>query len=219
MARRILLIGATGLIGGMLADRLAGGPAHVHALVRRPTGRSGPDWSESVAPAEQWPDLVRAAGGDVAISALGTTRRAAGSEEAFRAIDQHMVASFAQAARDAGVGQIIMVSSVGADESARAFYLRVKGETEQALRALDFSRLDLVRPGLLRGDRGPERRRGERIGIALSPLMNLLLLGPLDRFAAIDAATVAAAMARLAMKDAPGVHIHHNRELHALARA
>ncbi len=218
MARRILLIGATGLIGGMLADRLAE-HAHIRALVRRPTGRTGPNWSESVAPAEQWPDLVRSTGGDVAISALGTTRRTAGSEEAFRAVDQHMVTSFAQAARDAGVAHMILVSSVGADAAARAFYLRVKGETEAALRALDFPRFDLVRPGLLRGDRGPERRLGERIGIALSPLMNLLLLGRLDRFAAIDAATVAAAMARLAMQDEPGTFVHHNRELHALARA
>jgi uncharacterized protein YbjT (DUF2867 family) len=218
MARRILLIGATGLIGGLLADRLAG-QAHIHALVRRPTGRTGPNWSESVAPAEQWPDLVRSTGGDVAISALGTTRRAAGSEEAFRAVDQHMVTSFAQGARDAGVGHMIMVSSVGADATARAFYLRVKGETEAALRALDFPRLDLVRPGLLRGDRGPERRLGERIGIALSPIMNLLLFGSLDRFAAIDASAVASAIATLVAQEQPGTHVHHNRELHALARA
>jgi uncharacterized protein YbjT (DUF2867 family) len=219
MAQRILLIGATGLIGGLLADRLAGGPAHIHALVRRPTGRSGPNWSESIAPADQWPDLARSIGGDVAVSALGTTRRAAGSEEAFRAVDQHMVIAFAQAAREAGVAHMIMVSSVGADATARAFYLRVKGETEAAVRALDFPRLDLVRPGLLRGDRGPERRLGERIGIALSPLMNLLLLGRLDRFAAIDASVVAAAMATLVAQGQPGTHIHHNRELHALARA
>ena len=219
MARSILLIGATGLIGGLLVDRLAGGLAHVHALVRRPTGRLGPHWNESVAPAEQWPAIVRSTGGDVAISALGTTWRAAGSESAFRAVDQHMVESFARAARDAGVAQMIMVSSVGADAAARAFYLRVKGETERALRALDFPRLDIVRPGLLRGDRGPERRRGERIGIALSPLTNLFLRGSLDRFAAIDAEIVAAAVARLTMQDEPGTFVHHNRELAALARA
>jgi uncharacterized protein YbjT (DUF2867 family) len=218
MATRILQIGATGLIGGLLADRLAE-QAHIHVLVRRPTGRSGPNWNESVAPPEQWPDLVRSTGGDVAISALGTTRRAAGSEEAFRSVDQHMVIAFARAAREAGVAHRIMVSSVGADAAARAFYLRVKGETEAALRALDFPRLDLVRPGLLRGDRGPERRLGERIGIALSPLMNLLLFGSLDRFAAIDASAVASAIATLVAQEQPGTHVHHNRELHALARA
>ena len=218
MARRILLIGATGLIGALLADRLAGA-AVLHGLVRRPTGRTRDNWSESVAPAGKWPEIARSVGADVAISALGTTWRAAGSEAAFRAVDQHMVLSFARAAREAGARHMIMVSSVGADEAARAFYLRVKGATEQALRALAFPRLDLVRPGLLRGDRGPERRLGERIGITVSPLTNLLLRGRLDRFAAIGAAVVAEAMAKLALEDAPGAFVHHNRELIRLARA
>jgi uncharacterized protein YbjT (DUF2867 family) len=219
MTRRILLIGATGLVGRLLADRLAGEPVALHGVVRRPTGRTDDNWTESVAPADQWPTIVRSTGGDIAISALGTTWRAAGSEPAFRAVDQEMVVSFARVAREAGARQMILVSSVGADPSARAFYLRVKGETEQALRSLDFPRLDIVRPGLLRGDRGPERRLGERIGIALGPLTNLLLRGRLDRFAPIDADIVAAAVLRLAMHDEPGTFIHHNRALAALARA
>ena len=87
----------------------------------------------------------------------------------------------------------IVVSSVGADSRSSAFYLKVKGEMEEALRSLGFDRLDIVRPGLLRGDRGPERRFGERVGILISPLVNLVLRGRLDRYAAIDADTVAMA--------------------------
>ena len=158
-SRKALIAGSTGLVGSALLPMLCGHPAYaeVHALVRRPTGCAAPAWRESVAPPDRWPDLVRAAGGDVAISTLGTTRRAAGSEQAFRAVDQQMVTDFARAAHEAGVGHMILVSSVGADAGARAFYLRVKGETEAALGAIDFARLDLVRPGLLRGDRGSER--------------------------------------------------------------
>ena len=218
MAQRILLIGATGLVGRLLADRLAGSSTQIHALVRRPSGRTGPNWAESVAPPGQWPAIARSVGGDVAISALGTTRRAAGSEAAFRAVDQQMVEDFARAAREAGIGHMILVSSVGANAAARAFYLRVKGETEQALRALAFPRLDLVRPSLMRGDR-PERRSSEGIGIKLSPLLNLFLRGPLDRYAAIDAADVAAAVAALSMRREPGEFVHHYRELKSLARA
>ena len=219
MAQRILLIGATGLIGRQLADLLLADGVELHALVRRPTGRTAPGWRESVAPPERWAELVRAAAGDVAISALGTTWRAAGSEQAFRAVDQRMVTDFARAAHAAGVGHMILVSSVGADPEARAFYLRVKGETEHELRGIGFDRLDLVRPGLLRGDRGSERRLGERIGIALSPLTNALLRGRLDRYAAIEAADVARAAARLASRDAPGIFVHHNRDLLQLARS
>ncbi len=219
MARRILLIGATGLIGRKLGSLLVADGGQVHALVRRPSGLASQGWRETVAPPERWSEIARSAGGDIAISALGTTWRAAGSEAAFRAVDQHMVAAFAQAAHDAGTRHMILVSSVGADPGARAFYLRVKGETEQALREIGFARLDLVRPGLLRGDRGAERRLGERIGIALSPLTNALLRGRLDRYAAIDAADVARAIARLTRGDAPGLFVHHNRALLQLAHA
>ena len=218
MARRILLIGGTGLIGGLLADRLLAGGDEVHALLRRNAGRGASNWHAHVTPPAGWPALARTLGGDVAVSALGTTWRAAGSEPAFRAVDHDMVVAFAAAARAAGVRHMIIVSSVGAAAESRSFYLRVKGEMEAALEALGFARLDIVRPGLLRGDRGPERRLGERLGILFSPLVNLFLRGRLDLYAAIDAATVAEAVIALAGRDAPGCFIHHNRDLHRLAR-
>jgi uncharacterized protein YbjT (DUF2867 family) len=204
---RIVLIGATGLVGGLVA-RLGGDS--VHALVRRPSGRDGP---ETAAPPADWPRLVGEIGGDVAVSALGTTRRAAGSEAAFRAVDFDMVADFATAARVAGIRRMIIVSSVGADSRSRAFYLRVKGEVEEALRALEFDRLDILRPSLLGGDRGSRRRLGDSVGILLSPVFNFILRGRLDRYAAIDAEIVARAILVLAGEQAPGVHIHHYRDL------
>ena len=218
MTSKALLIGGTGLIGRLLADRLLAGDVEVYALLRRAAGRIATGWHELVAPPEAWPPLARDTGGDVAISALGTTWRAAGSDLAFRAVDFEMVVAFARAARDAGVKQMILVSSVGADARARAFYLRVKGEVEQALTALAFDRLDIVRPGLLRGERGPDRRLKERIAIAVSPAINLLLRGRLDRYAAIDAATVADAIVALGGESIPGRFVHHNRDLHRLAR-
>ncbi|MBV9882877.1 MAG: NAD(P)H-binding protein [Sphingomonadaceae bacterium] len=214
---RILVIGATGLVGRLLADGLLADGAEIHALLRRSAGRSAPGWHEHVAPPADWPELARTLGGDVAISTLGTTWRAAGSEPAFRAVDLDAVVAFAAAAKAAGVQHMITVSSVGADAGSRAFYLRVKGEMEAALRALGFARLDINRPGLLRGDRGPERRLKERAAIFVSPLVNLLLRGRLDRYAAIDAALVANAIAALAMQDEPGAFVHHNRDLRRLA--
>jgi uncharacterized protein YbjT (DUF2867 family) len=218
MARKALLIGGTGLIGRLVADRLLAEGAEVHAMLRHAANRTAPNWHEHLASPGAWPALVRRIGGETAISALGTTWRAVGSEAAFRAVDLDMVVDFAAAARAAGFHQMIAVSSVGADAQARAFYLRVKGEMEAALRALAFERLDIVRPGLLRGERGPERRRGERVGILLSPLVNLFLRGRLDLYAAIDAGIVARAILGLAGAPAPGTYIHHNRDLHRLAR-
>jgi uncharacterized protein YbjT (DUF2867 family) len=211
---KILLIGATGLVGGLAARRLVVAGHAVRVLTRRSAGLGE---SEIVAPAGAWPDRVRAIGGDVAICAIGTTMRAAGSQAAFRAVDFDIATDFASAARAAG--HMIVVSSVGADARSPNFYLRTKGEMEAALDALGFDRLDILRPGLLRGVRGLERRRGERFGILMSPLVNLFLRGRLDRFAAIDGDLVAAAIAALVGREGGGRFIHHNRDLRRLAAA
>ncbi|HYI64858.1 MAG TPA: NAD(P)H-binding protein [Allosphingosinicella sp.] len=218
MARRLLLIGGTGLVGRLVANRLLDRGGEVHALLRRTAGRTAHGWHEHVAPPEEWPALARAIGGDAALSALGTTARAAGSDEAYRAVDLDMVVAFARAAKEGGARHMIAVSSVGADARSRIFYPRLKGEMEAALAALAFVRLDIVRPGLLRGARGTDRRLKERIAIQVSPVVNLFLRGRLDNYAAIEAALVADAVAALAEAAAPGRFVHHNRDLHRLAR-
>ena len=213
---RVALIGGTGLTGSLLAPLLVAAGHDTHLVQRRP---GGPDGAvQHVAPAADWPALVRAVAPEAVVCALGTTMRRAGSESAFAAVDRDLVLDFAAAARSAGARRFLLVSSVGADPASSNVDLALKGEVESALAALGFERLDLFRPGLLRGPRGPERRPGERLGILLSPLSNLFLKGPLDRFAAIDAAEVAAGIAAALNEDAPGTHVHHNRQIRRHAR-
>lgn len=215
---RIALIGATGLVGSALLDHLlATGGAEVHSISRRASGRTHPRLHEHVAPPERWPEITGAIGAKAAVSALGTTMRAAGSQAAFRAVDLEMVVAFAAAARSAGADLMVAISSVGADAGSRNFYLRTKGEMEQALAALDFDRLDILQPGLLRGDRIAELRPAERLGILLSSLADLLLRGRLDRYAAIDADIVAAAAASALRQKPSGLYRHDNRAIRRLA--
>jgi uncharacterized protein YbjT (DUF2867 family) len=215
---RVALIGGTGLIGAQLADRLIDAGHEVDALVRRPTGRTAVAWREHVAPADEWPHVLTRLRPDAAVSALGTTMRMAGSREAFRAVDHDAIVGFASAVRQAGARQMLLVSSVGANAASRTFYLRVKGQTEAALRDLSFERLDIFRPGLLLGARGGPPRPGERLAIALSPLANLLLKGRLDRYAAVRADVVADAMLAVLGRTEAGTFVHGNRAILALAR-
>ena len=210
---RIAMIGATGLIGQALAPRLA--VDHDLLLIgRRPAGVAGAE--ERIAPMDEWSAVLAGEAIDVAISTLGTTIRQAGNWEAFQAVDATAVLRFARAARAAGARQMLSVSSVGANAGARNKYLAMKGAAEDGLAALGFERLDIIRPGLLRGDRGDDRRLGERIGSAISPVANLLLRGRLDRFAAIDAERVAAGIAALVGAKGNGRRVHFNREIIAL---
>jgi uncharacterized protein YbjT (DUF2867 family) len=214
---RVAMIGATGLVGSLAARKMVEQGWNVDALLRRPSGLAAPGLRDHVAPPEQWPSIVESLKPEAAVSALGTTMRQAGSKAAFRAIDFDMVVAFARAAAAAGARRMVTISSVGADAGSANFYLRIKGEMEAALAGLGFERLDILQPGLLRGPRGGDRRVGERIGIALSPVVNLLLRGRMDRFAAIDADIVAAAVAGALRPPGPGTFRHENRAIRALA--
>lgn len=212
---RIAMIGATGLIGRAMAPSLVAAGHDVLLIGRRSAGVAGA--REKLGAVGDWPSLLAGEPVDAAISTLGTTIKQAGSWDSFRAVDVEAVLAFAAATKAAGARQMLSVSSVGAIHGARNRYLAMKGDTERGLGAIGFERLDIVRPGLLRGNRGGDRRLGERIGIAMSPVINLLLRGKLDKFAAIDAGEVAKAMAALVGAPGAGRHVHFNRDLHRLA--
>lgn len=201
----ILLAGATGLVGSRVLALL---PDAV-PVGRRATGRDG----EIVADFAALPALPAA---EVAICALGTTIRAAGSQAAFRAVDHDAVLAFARAAKAAGVSHFIVVTAVGADAGSAVFYSRVKGEVERDLTGIGFARLDIIQPGLIIGPRA-ERRPVEAFFQAVTPLLNPLLVGDLARYGGIGADTVAGAIAVLADRVVPGRFVHQNRALAALA--
>lgn len=226
--RRVLLAGATGLVGAQVLERLLTVPEgpRVLAPVRRPLAIESPRLTAFVGdladPAQDaaLTERLRAAtpGLDAFVCALGTTIRRAGSREAFLAVDRELVLRLATLAHALGARQAILVSSVGASAQSGNFYLRVKGETERAISALGFERVDLLRPGLLLGDRD-ESRPGESIAKVLTPLTNPLLHGPLRRYRGIAADDVAAAAVALLDQSEPGRFVHENAGLLALARA
>lgn len=218
---RVLLTGVTGLVGGQVMEAAIGRrEVRIVGLSRREVPLpQGARMEMLVADPALWSESIAAIAPDAAICALGTTWRKAGEDEsAFRAVDQELVLAVARAARAAGARNFVLVSSVGADRGSRAFYLRVKGEVEAALRPLGFHRLDILRPGLLRGPRGADRRAGERLAILASPITDLLLHGSRRRYRSIDARFVARAALQCALEKARGVFVHDNDAIMRAAR-
>jgi uncharacterized protein YbjT (DUF2867 family) len=207
---RIILAGASGLVGGSVARKLV--PTDLTCLVRRKIGVLDGRIAQRVADPAAWPEQIAALRPEVAIATLGTTISAAGSKSAFAAIDLDLVRDFAKAARAAGARQFLMVSSVGANAKSGNFYLATKGKAEEAVTALGFDRVDIFRPGLLRGNR-QEHRRGESIAMAMSPLTDFLTPRLWDKYRSIEAKQVAAAIARAVGQADKGVFVHHHREM------
>lgn len=209
---RVLLAGASGLVGSHVMQIAVEHPwLRLVALTRRevPMPR-GVRMEMLVAETGGWTEAVAQIAPDAVICALGTTIRQAGSEEAFRAVDHDLVLRLAKAAREREVKNFVLVSSAGADAHSKAFYLRVKGEIEAALTKLRFRRLDILRPGLLRGSRAKFGRPLETMAKIASPLTDLLLHGDNRRYRSIDARLVAAAAAQCAREKAQGRWIHDN---------
>lgn len=198
-----LLAGATGLVGGhclglLLADERF---RPVVAVGRRAI--EGREHLEMVVADLARLDELAPRPAAVALCALGTTIRKAGSQAAFRAVDHDAVVAFARWARRGGCATFVLCSSVGADPRSRNFYLRVKGEAEEGVAALGFERFVALRPSLILGARA-ERRPAEAVAQRLAPVISAALLGPLRRYRSIAADSVAAAMVAAARTREPG---------------
>lgn len=177
--RVVLLAGATGLVGGHILQLLLNDPgvSCIHALSRKPLRVSHPKLQVHIVDFTSLPQLPHA---DEAYLALGTTIKVAGSKETFRAVDFDANLAVAQAAIRAGVSRIGLVSASGASVRSSMFYTRVKGELEDALRALPLTTLVIARPSLLldyRSGLGQPVRLGEIISIPIARLLSPVLPG------------------------------------------
>ncbi len=207
---RVCLVGGSGLVGSAVIRACVGREdVRLVAVSRRELDLpAGARMEVLLADPANWGDAIAAAQADTVVSALGTTiKRVGGDQAAFRAVDHDLVLATARWAVEAGARQFIAVSAVGANQHARNFYLRVKGETEVALAKCGIARLDLLQPGLLLGSR-QEWRAGEWFGRMMSPLLPFVLHGGMRRFRPIRADTVAESILALAHQKARGRFVH-----------
>jgi uncharacterized protein YbjT (DUF2867 family) len=186
MSRTAVIAGATGLVGGVLLDRLLADGAwdRVVTVGRRPVDREHPKLEQLVVSFTDLPDLAPCT---EVFSCLGTTIRAAGSQQAFRAVDHDAVVALAAAAYRAGAERFLHVTALGASPRSRIFYNRVKGEVERDVAASGVPTTVAFRPSMLDGHRH-ESRPAEQLGLvamrAVGPLLGRYRPTPVDALAA-----------------------------------
>jgi uncharacterized protein YbjT (DUF2867 family) len=218
--RIVLLAGATGLVGSHALDALldASDIGRVFAITRRPLGREHPRLANRTVQFDTIETQLKGITCHVAVCCLGTTRREAGSEEAFSRVDVDYVLAFARTAKAAQAQRFIVVSSVGADPGSKNFYLRTKGEMEKGVAAVGFASLDILQPGLLLGFRSGPVRPLELAALLAMPLVNPFLRGERAAFRSIQVKTVAAAIVGATRSGRKGVQRYTYDGIEALSR-
>jgi uncharacterized protein YbjT (DUF2867 family) len=172
---RLLLVGATGAVGREVLAQALADPSvgEVVALTRRPLA-AAPRLCNVVVDFDRLPEDAPWWAVDAVICTLGTTLRAAGSQAGFVAVDRDLPLRIAQLARAAGATRFALNSSLGADAASKNFYLRTKGEAEDAIARLGYPGYTIVRPALIDTNR-VERRPVEALSLALlRPLRPLI---------------------------------------------
>ena len=199
---KALVIGATGAVGKDLVDLLLKDDSFesVSVFVRRPLGIENPRLMVHLVDFDlpgQWHHLLT---GDVLFSCLGTTIKAAGSQEAQWKVDYTYQYEAAKAARENGVGTYALVSAVGASPKAKFFYTRMKGELEEAVKQLGFPACFILQPPSL--VRKGSDRFGEKAGVVALRAFNAI--GLMRSWKPMPTEEVAAAMLRLVKSGRPG---------------
>lgn len=201
-----ILFGATGLVGSELLVMLENDLRYSKIKV---FGRSKPKFtSEKVelflGDLRNPERLASNLTGDDLFICLGTTIKVAGSKEEFRRIDLELPAKIAAMAQANGVETAVVISSIGASATSSSFYLRTKGEMEQKIIASNFSKIAIMRPSLLLGNR-EEFRMGEAVSKYAMKAFGFMFSGKLKRYRPVQAAAVASAMHKAANEPFSGV--------------
>jgi uncharacterized protein YbjT (DUF2867 family) len=210
-----LVAGATGLVGGELVKQLSDDIYYdeIKLISRKPLTFG--DKRIKIVLVSDFDKLGQQGAvlsADDVYCCLGTTIKKAGNKENFKKVDYQYPLNLANISLKHGAGQFLLVSSMGADPKSFFFYNRIKGELEQELGTLPFRSILVFRPSLLLGDRS-EHRAGEKFAQWILPLFSPLMRGPLEKYRAIRAADVAAAMLSAGKRGLRGVHIFNSEEV------
>ena len=202
------LLGASGATGQKLLPMLLNDPRYskIVTLSRRATGIAHRKLENHIV---DFDDLAAGFEGlavDDCYCTFGTTIRIAGSEAAMTRIDHEFVLDFAKAGRAAGATRFAYLSAANADAQSSVFYARLKGQTEEALKALGFADLGIYRPSMIVAER-VDRRWAESMLFPLLPVADKFMTGRFTKYRSVPVETLARAIAAFAGERGSGTRI------------
>ena len=188
-----IVAGSTGLIGRNVIEALSNTNQSVVALTRRSISNLPHNITELIIDFDAFEKHGSLPPCSNVFICLGTTIKTAGSKENFRKVDIDYCLSIAKKAQKSGAETLSLISSIGANSSSKNFYLKTKGQLEEAIQDLGFSTVNIFRPSFLVGERS-EKRMAEKVAIKLAKIMDLFLIGSARKYRSVKAELLAKTM-------------------------
>ena len=197
-----LVFGSSGLIGGHLLNELIQSDNYnkIKLFVRSDHGSNHSKTEIIKTDFNNLENHKEDIKGDDCFFCIGTTKQNSPDKNEYKRVELDVPKKIAQIAKSNLVNSFVFVSSGYADPNSSGDYLKFKGLVEEELKRLSFSKLGIMRPSFLIGDR-KEKRVGEKVGIFIFKLLSPLFLGPLKKMKPIHSKKVAKAMIKITNGD------------------
>ena len=197
-----LVFGSSGLIGGHLLNELIQNDNYskIKLFVRSDHGSNDSKTEIIKTDFNNLENHKEDIKGDDCFFCIGTTKQNSPDKNEYKRVELDVPKKIAQIAKSNLVNSFVFVSSGYADPNSSGDYLKFKGLVEEELKRLSFSKLGILRPSFLMGDR-KEKRVGVKVGIFIFKLLSPLFLGPLKKMKPIHSKKVAKAMIKITNGD------------------
>ncbi|AOW16386.1 nucleoside-diphosphate sugar epimerase [Polaribacter vadi] len=199
MSKTAIILGATGLTGGILLEKLLADTTYskIKLFSRSSVDIKSDKIEQHLISLFQLENYKEDFTGDVVFCCIGTTAAKTKDSAKYKQIDYGIPVKAAKIAKENTINTFVVMSSMGADITSNTFYNQTKGEMERDVLKQKIKNTYILRPSLIGGNR-EEFRLGERIGKGIMSILNPLFVGGLKKYKMIDPEDITTCMQTLA---------------------
>tara|TARA_Y100000768_G_scaffold247255_1_gene187586 strand:- start:1344 stop:2012 length:669 start_codon:yes stop_codon:yes gene_type:complete len=214
MSKKILLAGASGLVGGHILNILDDGNSELTLLLRNKLQEKKHlkqvvtdfDNFNQLNEEDEINEVYIAIGKKLSLFDLIYLKKE--KRKDFKKVDFDYIKNIAIYAKKLGAKSIGLISAIGANDKSRNVYLNTKERIEKEIIAMGFEKVVIARPSHLLG-----KRKNEQISFLISVFENItnvlgyLMIGPLKKYRNVYASNVASSLVSKMNNADSGIHI------------
>ena len=199
MKKTAIIIGATGLTGSILLEKLINDDSYdsIKLFSRSKMDGLPSKVTQFIGNLLELENFKEDFTASEVFCCIGTTSRKTPDKTMYKNIDYGIPVSAAKLAQENNIDTFLVVSALGANAKSTVFYNKTKGEMERDVLAQNIPNTYILQPSIIAGNR-KETRIGEKIGLTIFKLFQPLMIGKLKKYRITKAEDIAQAMINLA---------------------